>query len=214
MIFVESSMNLDYRDYEDPPEKRFYDYATYTDVKQLFHADIIKMGNFYKYDPSLSIDRFFTKLISFGEIQPRDYNPQVAETCYTYYPKRLIYSLQAQKESKKDFWRVFLPLNYNDFKDRVNTIKPISEYGALILFPRLSPMQFRGVDLVTTDLGTKITLGDGELFNMKNLKNVVNSDVSHEYGSCESSRSVLNTLVVYSIYHKSKVRYSNIMVET
>ena len=192
-FFVESSMNLDYRDYEDPPEKRFYDYATYTDVKQLFHADIIKMGNFYKYDPSLSIDRFFTKLISFGEIQPRDYSPEVAETCYTYYPKRLIYSLQAQKESKRDFWRVFLPLNYNDFKDRVNTIKPISEYGALILFPRLSPMQFRGVDLVTTDLGTKITLGDGELFNMKNLKNVVNSDVSHEYGSCESSRSVLNT---------------------
>mgnify|MGYP003144261980 CR=1 FL=1 len=192
-FFVESSMNLDFRDFEDPPEKRFYDYATYTDVKQLFHADIIKMGNFYKYDPSLSIDRFFTKLISFGEIQPRDYNPEVAETCYTYYPKRLIYSLQAQKESKRDFWRVFLPLNYNDFKDRVNTIKPISEYGALILFPRLSPMQFRGVDLVTTDLGTKITLGDGELFNMKNLKNVVNSDVSHEYGSCESSRSVLNT---------------------
>ena len=192
-FFVESEINLAFRDWGEDMEKRHYDRLEYSDLTSLFHVDHIKKGNFYKYDKALSIDQFITRTTSFGNIQPRYYDPLVAETCYTTYEKRLIYSLQAKKEAKKDFWRVFLPLNYKEFKDTINTIKPISGYGAMVLFPRMSPKIFTGNDQLTTDAGTKITVGDGGLFVDRNFREVVNSDVSHEYGSSESSRGVLNT---------------------
>lgn len=192
-FYVETEINLAYRDWEDDPAKRFYDEERYTQVDDLFNAEIIKRGNYYKYDYSLSPSRFITNLTSNGSIQALDYDPVVAEKCYTYYPKRLIYSLQAQLESKRDFWRVFLTNNYRDFKNEVNVIKPINKSGAIIFFPYQSPQMFQGVDtLTTTDAGTKITIGDGGLFSQP-FQNIVNSDLSNEYGSCESQRGVMNT---------------------
>lgn len=192
-FYVESEINLAYRDWEDDPAKRYYDEERYTNIDDLLHAEIIRRNNFYKYDYSLSPSRFITNLTSNGSIQALDYDPFVAETCYTFYPKRLIYSLQAQLESKRDFWRVFLTNNYRDFKNQVNVIKPINKSGAIIFFPYQSPQMFQGVDtLTTTDAGTKITIGDGGLFNQA-MQNLVNSDLSNEYGSCESQRGVINT---------------------
>ena len=191
-FYVESTINTALRDWEDVDKKRHYDQLEYTDVEALFDADIVRDDNFYKYDSSLSKGRFNTQLISYGFIQPRDYDPLVAEKCYVHYPKRLMYSLQAQKEAKKDFWRVFLPYNYKDFKSKVNVIKPISKSGAMILFPNLSPTMFQGVDQLETELGTKLTIGDGGLFSQP-MQNIVNADTAHEYGSCESARSVVNT---------------------
>ena len=191
-FFVESEVNLAQRDWEDIAAKRHYDPFLYTSIKDLFHADIIKDDNFYKYDFPLSASRFVTNLTSYGNIQPRDYNPQIAETCFSFYPKRLIYSLQAQKEAKKDFWRVFLANNYKDFKDKVNVIKPVNKSGAIIFFPYRSPQMFQGLDQLQTDLGTKLTIGDGGLFSQP-FQNLVNSDLSHEYGSCENAKSVINT---------------------
>ena len=191
-FFVESEINTALRDWEDVDDKRHYDWMEYTDINELFDASIIKKGNFYKYDPSLSKNRFFSQLISFGLIQPRDYDPIVSANCYMHYPKRLIYSLQAQKEAKKDFWRVFLPNNYKDFKNKVNVIKPVSKSGAVVLFPNLAPALFQGIDQLQTDLGTKLTIGDGGLFGQP-MQNIVNADEAHEYGSCESQRSVVNT---------------------
>jgi len=191
-FFVESEYNIALRDYEDTKYKRHYDWLEFTDINTLFTADVLSAGNFYKYDKALSISNLVTQQISSGDIQPRYYDPKVAETCWTHYPKRLIYSLQAQKEATKDFWRVFLPNNYKDFKNKVNVIKPVSKSGAVILFPHLSPMMWQGVDQLQTDLGTKITIGDGGLFSQPQ-QNIVNADLSHEYGSCESSRGVINT---------------------
>jgi hypothetical protein len=192
-FFVESELNMAHRDWEDRDGERHYDWLENTDVKGLFDAKIIKDGNFYKYDPSLSKSKLFSQLISFGTIQPRDYDPFISEKCYVHYPKRLIYSMQAQKEAKMDFWRIFLPNNYKDFKNQVNVIKPISKNGAIIFFPHLSPQMFQGVDQLTTDLNTKITIGDGGLFTSIPQTNVTNADLPHEYGSCESARSVINT---------------------
>ena len=192
-FFVESELNMAHRDWEDRDGQRHYDWLENTDVKGLFDAKIIKDGNFYKYDSSLSKNKLFSQLISFGTIQPRDYDPFISEKCYVHYPKRLIYSMQAQKEAKMDFWRVFLPNNYKDFKNQVNVIKPISKNGAIIFFPHLSPQMFQGVDQLTTDLNTKITIGDGGLFTSIPQTNVTNADLPHEYGSCESARSVINT---------------------
>tara|TARA_R110002167_G_scaffold1274_4_gene5419 strand:+ start:7649 stop:13942 length:6294 start_codon:yes stop_codon:yes gene_type:complete len=191
-FFVESELNLAYRDWEDSPNKRFYDVYEYNDVATLFHADGIKSDNFYKYDDSLSPIKFPTQMSSFGLMQPRDYDPQVSEFCFVNYPKRLIYSLQAQEESKKDFWRVFLPNNYKDFKNAVSVIKPINKSGALIFFPYLSPQMFQGLDTLKTQLDTKLTIGDGGLFSQP-FQNVANADISNEYGSVESLRGVINT---------------------
>ena len=191
-FYVESEINLPYRDWEEPKERRFYDIYTYNDLGDLFHAEIQKFDNFYKYDESLSPSKFQSQITTFGRIQPRDYDPLVAETCYTRYPKRLIYSLQAQNELKKDFWRVFLPLNYKDFKGAVSVIKPFSKSGAVVFFPYLSPQLFQGTDQLTTMSDNKLTIGDGGLFSQP-FQNITNSDVSNEYGSCESLRSVVNT---------------------
>mgnify|MGYP003131463560 CR=1 FL=1 len=191
-FWVESEINVAQRDYEDQKGKRHYDWLEYADINDLFHAEIISIGNFYKYDNSLTYANFPTTRINSGLLQPRDYDPFVAETCNTHYPKRLAYSLQAQNEAKKDFWRVFLPNNYKDFKNQVNVIKPISKSGAVILFPHLAPALFQGVDTLRTDLGTKLTIGDGGLFSQP-MQNLVNADLPHEYGSCESARSVINT---------------------
>ena len=191
--FTESEINLAYRDWVEDPGQRYYDTYRYNNTDDLFEAPIIKVGNSFKYDYSLSASRFITNLTSSGSIQEPDYDPQIAETCFSEYPKRLIYSLQAQEESKKDFWRVYLANNYRDFKNQVNVIKPINKSGAIIFFPYQSPQMFQGVDtLKTTDLGTKITIGDGGLFSQP-FQNLVNSDSSNEYGSCESQRGIINT---------------------
>jgi hypothetical protein len=191
-FFVESELNIAQRDFKEAPDKRHYDPYLFTDINTLFDAKIQKADNFYLYDYSLSASRFITNLTSFGVIQPRDYNPQIAETCFTFYPKRLIYSLRAQEEAKKDFWRVFLPNNYKDFKNKVSIIKPINQTGAIMFFPYASPKMFMGVDQLQTDLGTKVILGDGGLF-AREPKNITNSDLANEYASCESARSVINT---------------------
>ncbi len=191
-FFVESEINLAQRDWEDTKEKRIYDVYDYNDLTELFHAQIQKIDNFYKYDESLSPSRFPSQLSSWGQMQGRFYDPYVAANCYVSRPKRLIYSLQAQHESKKDFWRVFLNFNYKDFKGKVNVIKPINKSGAIIFFPYLSPQMFQGLDTLKTGLDTKITIGDGGLFSQP-FQNITNSDISNEYGSCESLRGVMNT---------------------
>jgi hypothetical protein len=191
-FYVETEINLAQRDYDDEPKKRIYSIYDYNDIDELFHAAIEKEDNFYKYDESLSPSKFPTQLVSFGNLQPRDYNPYISETCFVKYPKRLIYSLQAQKESKKDYWKVFLNLNYKDFKNAVSVIKPINKSGALVFFPYLSPQMFQGLDTLKTQLDTKLTIGDGGLFSQP-FQNVANAEISTEYGSCESLRGVINT---------------------
>jgi len=191
-FFVESEINIAQRDWLDEISKRHYDPYTFTSLNDIFDAAHIREGNFYLYDYSLSISRQITNLTNFSYIQPLDYDPQIAETCFTFYPKRLIYSLRAQEEAKKDFWRVFLPNNYKDFKNKVSVIKPINQTGAIMFFPYASPKMFMGVDQLQTDLGTKVILGDGGLF-AREPKNITNSDLANEYASCESARSVINT---------------------
>ena len=199
-FWVESSINLAYRDWEDVDRKRHYDNDEYTDLIELFHAKIVNFDNYYFADRSTAVDKFWGS--SWGQIQERWYDPHVAETCYIKYPKRLLYSAPAtgwidkasmgnKNDAKQDFWRVYLAENFRDFKDKVTTIRPINQTGALIMFPTLSPKLFQGQDRLKLS-NTKITIGDGGLFSQA-FQNITNSDISHEYGSCESSRSVLNT---------------------
>lgn len=151
-FYVESSINLAYRDWEDVDRKRHYDHDEFTDLVELFHAKIVNFDNYYFADRSTAVDKFWGS--SWGQIQERWYDPNVSETCFIKYPKRLLYSAPAtgwidkatmgnKNDAKQDFWRVYLSENFRDFKDKVTTIKPINQTGALIMFPTLSPKMFK-----------------------------------------------------------------------
>lgn len=192
-FFVESEVNVAFRDWEDEPAKRHYDPYRFIDLSLMFRSDIVKSGDFYKYDYNLSISKLFNSHITWGSMLGRDYDPKVAEDCYAYRPARVRYSLPQQEESRKDNWRVFLTNNYRDFQGPVTSVKSINRTGALFMMNRQSPMQFMGVEELKLDgTGAKITIGDGALFNQA-LQNVVNTEASFEYGSCQNKYSVINT---------------------
>jgi len=203
-FFVESEVNLSFRDYEDDIAHRHYDPYGFTDVNTMFRSDAIKNGNYYKYDYSLSVSHLFNSNISWGNMLPRDYNPVVAATCFTYRPNRVIYSLPQQDESKKDSWRIFLANNYKDFNTNVTSIKPVNKTGAFFMMKFQGPLQFMGVEELRLDgTGAKITIGDGALFSgAQQLQSVVNVDESYEYGSCQSKYSAIGTK--YGVFYVSQ----------
>ena len=194
-FFVESEVNLAYRDWEDDFARRHYDPNRYTDLSMMFRSDIIKSGNYYKYDYSLSISKLFNSQITWGQMLPRDYDPNIAESCYTYRPNRVHYSLQQQANSKEDNWRLYLTNNYQDFPNRVTVIKPIGQSGALFMMKDRSPRMFSGAEQLKMDgTGALITIGDGNLFTQPGqLKAIANADQSYEYGSCQNRFATVGT---------------------
>jgi len=203
-FFVESEINLAFRDWEDDFSRRHYDPERYTDLNMMFRSDIIKSGNYYKYDYSLSVAKLFNSQITWGELLPRDYDPLVAASCYTYRPNRVIYSLQQQDNSKDDNWRVYLSNNYRDFPNKVTVIKSINATGALFMMKDRSPRLFMGEEQLKMDgTGAVITIGDGNLFNQNGqLREIVNADRSYEYGSCQSRFGHLGN--VYGVFWVSQ----------
>lgn len=202
-FFCESEVNVAYRDYDDEIQKRFYDPYGYADISGetgMFKSnpEIITAGNYYKYDYSLSKSKLFNSHITWGETLPRDYNSEVAESCYVYKPNRVIYSLPQQDGSKKDNWRSFLANNFKDFPSKVSSIKSIHKTGALFMMKYGNPLMFMGVEeLKLSDSGTKVTIGDGALFSsggVNQLQSVVNSDESYEYGSNQGRFCAINCL--------------------
>lgn len=192
-FFVESEVNTALRDWEDEVEKRHYDPYRYTDITSMFRSDHVKAPNFYKYDYSLSMSKLYSNFVSWGSVLPRTYDPLVANTVYKYIPYRVVYSLPQEDENVADNWRIFLANNYYDFECQLTAVKQVNKTGALFMMKSMSPLQFMGVDQLETDQQLKITIGDGGLFNQA-LQNIVNSDDSYEYGSCQSKYSVIATL--------------------
>lgn len=191
-FFVESEINVDFRDWGDKENQRHFDYDKWSNLRQIYSQDNIRFGNYMKYDYSLSNSKMFSNFLSWGLVQPSDYDPINSETCLQYRPNRIIYSLPQQRLSKGDYWRVFLPLNFKEFVSKPIAIKEIAKNGAMILFEKESPIQFLGVDQLKMDSGNKITIGDGELFSQP-LQNLMNADRPHEYGSCQNKLSIINT---------------------
>jgi hypothetical protein len=191
-FFVESEVNLAHRDWGERMSERHYDRYTFTSTDELFRSDIVATGNYYKYDYSLSFSKSIQQYGSWGYVLPSLYDPYVSQTCFANREKRVLYSLQRQAEGVKDNWRVYLANNYKDFNSRVSAIKAINKTGAIILYEDAEPTQFVGVDQLQTDAGTKITIGDGGLFNQA-LQSLVNADDTMQYGSCLSGRSAVNT---------------------
>jgi hypothetical protein len=194
-FFVESELNMAFRDYGEDDWEKFYDVYgnSFNDLQTMFRSDLISKPIYYKYDLSLSTAKLYNNFISWGLLLPADYDPVLYETCYQYFPYRGIYSLQQQDGLKRDNWRNFLPLNYYTFEGIVTNIKAVNSSGALVLYEDFSPSQFVGVDTLKTDTGgTKITIGDGGLF-ANNIQSLVNAEDVIEYGASISNRATLNT---------------------
>jgi hypothetical protein len=188
-FYVESEVNLAFRDWEEIPGKRHYDPLRYTDLNMMFRSDNVRSSNFYKYDYSLSVARLYNNYVSWGSLQPRDYDPLISEKCYTYSPNRMMYSLPQQTEQKQDNWVRFLPNNYMDMSSRVTALKSVGDNGAMIMLENESPILIQGVDTLQTDAGVKITIGDGGLFNQP-MRNIINADDEYQYGSCQSKFAI------------------------
>lgn len=193
-FFVESEVLVDFRIQGITDAEKHYDPYRYTDLESMFNTDpqIITRGNEYRYDYSLSITKAFSQYFSAGNLQHRYYDPNVAQLCYTYYPDRIIYSLPQQQEAIKDSWFVYLVNNYKEFKSQISGVKTINKNGIIITFKNDSPLMYQGVDTLQTDLGTKITIGDGGLFSQPE-QSVVNADRSYEYGSSQNRLSILSS---------------------
>ena len=192
-FFVESDVLVDFRQQGLLEGEKHYDPYRYGDTVRMFNIDpaIITRGNQYRYDYSLSISKAFTQYFSQGTLQNRYYNPQVSQLCYTYYPDRIYYSLPQQDESFKDSWFIYLANNYKEFKSQVSGVKSVNKSGILITFKNDSPLMFQGTDQLQTDLGTKLTIGDGGLFSQPGQA-VTNADKSYEYGSSQNRLSVIS----------------------
>ena len=193
-FFVESEVLVDFRIQGITDAEKHYDPYRYTDIESMFDTDpqIITRGNEYRYDYSLSITKAFSQYFSAGNLQSRYYNPFVAQLCYTYFPDRIIYSLPQQQEAFKDSWSVYLVNNYKEFKSQISGVKTVNKNGIIITFKNDSPLMYQGVDTLQTDLGTKITIGDGGLFSQPE-QSVVNADRSYEYGSSQNRLSILSS---------------------
>lgn len=193
-FFVESDVLVDFRQPGTAVWEQHYDNNTYTNLPAMFNMnpDTISRGNYYAYDYSLSISKVFTQYFSQGNLQSRYYNPIVSQLCYTYYPDRIVYSLPQQNESSKDSWFVYLVNNYKEFKSRITSVKAYAKTGMFITFQNSSPLMYQGVDTLETDLGTKLTIGDGGLFSNP-PQNITIADVEYEYGSSQNKFGVIAT---------------------
>ena len=200
-FYCESEINLADRDYGAQTYEQFYNPYGFTNLSQLFRSDIIKVPEFYKYDFSMSVSRSIASFASWGKMLPLGYDPAISESCFSYYPTRLIYSLQQQYEQSRDNWRIFLSNNYKDFENVITNIKPINRTGAVILFDDAVPTTINGVDELQTSTGNRITVGDAGLFN-QSFQALTNSELELEYGSCQSTRSVINT--TYGVFWMSQ----------
>jgi len=193
-FFVESDIIVDFRKPTTVEAERFYDPYNYTDLPALFNMnpDVIAKGDVYRYDYSLSISKSNAQYSSAGNLQNRNYNPNVSQLCYVYYQDRLYYSNPQQNDSYNDAWFIYLANNYNQFKSQLSGVKSINKSGLFITFKNASPLMYQGVDTLQTEIGTKITIGDGGLFSQPG-QSVTNADVPYEYGSSQSRLSVISS---------------------
>ena len=193
-FFVESEVIVDHRIAKNLPYEKHYNPYGFNDLRELLNINPnwITRGNSYFYDYSLSISKLFTQYFSQGNLQQRFYDPKVSSQCYVYRPDRIIYSLPQQQESVKDAWFIYLANNYKNFQDEISGVKNFAKTGIFIGFKNASPLILQGVDQLQTDLGTKITIGDGGLFSAQ-PQNVTIADRPYEYGSSQNRLSMIAT---------------------
>ena len=202
-FFVESDVLVDFWEQPIDVAKKHYSPYNFTNYQSMFdiNPQVMGVNSEYKYDYSLSVSKLYNQYFSSGNTQSRYYDPNIAALCYTYYPDRIIYSLPQQNEMIKDSWFVYLANNYSQFKSHISGVKSINKSGIIITFKNDSPVMYQGVDTLQTELGTKITIGDGGLFSQPSQQ-LTNAEKAYEYGASQNRLSVISTPV--GIYYMSE----------
>jgi hypothetical protein len=187
-FLCESEYNTDYRDWDETINGRHYDLRTYTDLKDLFRQDR------HAYDNKYLFDRSYLKQLeeNFISKQNKDFNPSDWDSCYTKFSNRVIYSLPAESTVNKDGWLVYLYNNYHDGMGDGNltTIRNFSKDRLIFLYDKSSPFITMPVDTLQTDMGVKITIGDGGLFDREPQSLLF---TENGYGSCQSKWAWVTT---------------------
>ncbi len=193
-FYVESTINVACRDYGDSIPQLFYNPYGFTDLAQMFRSDILRDNpvNFYKYDYSLSANRFWNQWLSWAQCLRRDFDPALAYTCFAYYPRRVNYSLPQSEEQVVDNWSIFLANNYTDFDSKVTNIQNVGKSGALFLQDDASPMLLPGVESIPSSSGTQFSAGIGALFQQQ-LQSISNAQSGLQYGSSQGRYCAVNT---------------------
>lgn len=190
-FFVESSYNLPYRQNSTTDEeKKHFDKDFFTDLHVLFRSDLIRKDNYYQIDRSLMPIKQLN--LTYAEVQPRDFSI-INARCFASEPNKLIYSLPANLESKRDTWRNFLVNNnfvFSKADGKISAIKSVNKSGALYLFENAAAKVHAGIDELQTDGGIKIQIGDGGLF-AREPQAISNTD--YELTECQSGFSVVST---------------------
>ncbi len=196
-FLVESEYNLDLRDYDDRLGRRHYDENEHTDLEYIFRQDFYDIDNDHKYDIS------YSKGLTENSIIPQDksFDCTTETTCHVRYDNRVFWSLPYQEGFTKDTWRTYLPNNYYDFpKEAGNLIatKPLDRNNIVFLMDQSSPWLITAQDTLSTDAGTKISIGDGGLFAQK-PRPIVTTDTN--YGAASSREAITNTQ--YGLFYVS-----------
>ena len=188
-FFVESEINIDYRDWEEQPYLRHYDRDIYSDLNTLLRSDYLEYDNRYLYDKSLS--KQLTE--NYCVTQDIYFDKNLSETCYANYPNRVYWSLPYHKGQIKDSWGFYLPNNYFDFPGvagKLTAGKPLNRTNIFFLFEDSAPYLHLAQDSLELDSGLKIALGDSGLFGTPPVP-IMTTDV--KYGNCESRFALTNT---------------------
>lgn len=194
---VESEYNVDLRDFGEDVTQRHYQSKgpdSFTDIYSMFKSGVIRAGNYYKYDTSLSIAKMYYEYTPWGTVYPPYYDPEAAEFCWKYEPQKLLYSLPAPEGTVRDNWRIYLTDNQKNFRSNITQVKSIYKSGILILFDSDVPIMFQGTDQLQTDLRTSLVIGNGGLFTQP-AQSLMNADDVYQYGSCQNKLSVISTPV-------------------
>lgn len=190
-FWVESEYNNFFRlpkeTWPDP-----YEIYGNTDLMYHFEDRKLKSQDYFHYDSSMNYQYASHMFATMEGLQPRDYNTKDAYYAYTYDRTMLIYSLPQHRESKRDNWRLYLPLNYKKFDDIITGVYPIKDTGALVLFECSSPIWFSGADTLQTQNNLSVNIGTGTLFNQP-ARAASNVDSEYQYGSCQDPKGVVNT---------------------
>jgi hypothetical protein len=184
-FMCESEYNSEFRDWDDTLNGKHYNPNVSTDLARLFRSDLHSYDNKYLYD------RAYLKGVDENFISKQSSSFDPNKNCFYKYPNRVIYSLR--ETASRDNWLVYLPNNYHIFNTsngNLTSIRNFADDRLIFLFDKSSPFVTVAVDTLQTDAGTKITLGDGGIFE-RQPQRLMYSDVG--YGNCQTKHAWVNT---------------------
>lgn len=174
-FFVESEVNVDMRHGRNPDEENFYPNAgsgipdDWLQEKRV----PIKFDNYYSYNGTYSKQNFENYNEPYSNFSPD-------EICQSYFPNRIIYSDESNREEKRDSWLIYRTNNYFDFpktNGRLIGINSIENSKVLARFENTT-QAYNSRIVLDSSYPTQIELGTGGMFAQKPV-DYVKADIGY-----------------------------------